>query len=288
VRVLVVGGGGREHALCWKISQSPLVDKLYCAPGNGGIAAIAECVDIPADRTQALLTFARTEKIDLTVVGPEDPLVAGICDVFRAAKLAVFGPDQSAAEIEGSKALAKEICRRHKIPTPQSWAFEDRSLAMAFLENHRDEPLVIKASGLAAGKGVLMCTNYEQARAAVLDCMELKRFGRAGETIVIEEWVRGQELSALVLTDGRTIVPFEPVQDYKPVGDGNQGPNTGGMGTVSPPGFVNTRTPTFVIDAKGVVRAIHAGAMLTVDDAVRMEKLVKDLIDEARRDAQNR
>jgi phosphoribosylamine--glycine ligase len=257
VRILVVGGGGREHALCWKIKQSPLVTELHCAPGNGGISEIAECVDLAATDTAGLLGYAKLHKIDLTVIGPEEPLCRGIVDQFKAAGLVVFGPDRIAAEVEGSKALTREICKRHKIPSPSHWTFEDKGLAMAFLENHRDEPMVVKASGLAAGKGVAMCTNHEQARTAIQQCMELERFGEAGRTVVIEEWVKGNELSALVLTDGQTIIPLETAQDYKAVKDNNQGPNTGGMGAISPPPWVNQRTLKQV-ESHVLIQMIHA------------------------------
>ena len=234
MRILVVGGGGREHALCWKIAQSPLLSRLYCAPGNGGIAAVAECVDIPADDIGGLRNFAGENRVDLTVVGPEDPLCKGLVDEFKAAGLKAFGPSKAAAEIEGSKAFARELCRRHRIPSPGFWIFDEPVKAHAFLEYREDGPIVVKASGLAAGKGVTVAKNRQQARAAIRDSMERSRFGEAGRTVVLEEFLEGREVSIMTLTDGRTIIPFEPARDHKPVLDGDQGPNTGGMGAVSP------------------------------------------------------
>ncbi len=256
MKVLVVGGGGREHALCWKIAQSELVSKVYCAPGNGGIAAVAECVDIPASDLDGLRNFAVETGIDLTVVGPEGPLVAGIVDVFLDANLKIFGPTKAAAEIEGSKAFARELGRRHKIPGPGFWVFENAPQAMAFLENRVDGPIVVKASGLAAGKGVVVAQNLEEARAAVREFMERRAFGEAGETVVLEECLTGRELSVMTLTDGTTIAPFEPARDYKPVGDANTGPNTGGMGSFTPVAEVTPRTFQ-QIENQVLVPAIH-------------------------------
>jgi phosphoribosylamine--glycine ligase len=234
MKILVVGGGGREHALCWKIAQSPLVERVFCAPGNAGTTAVAENVDIPAEDLTALRNFARENKVDLTVVGPEAPLCLGIADEFRQAGLKIFGPNKAAAEIEGSKAFARELCRRHRIPSPQYWVFEDRHKARAFLDAREDGPIVVKASGLAAGKGVTVAKNREQAKAAVADCLEHAKFGTAGATIVLEEFLEGPEVSLITLTDGQTIVPLEAARDHKAVFDGDQGPNTGGMGAYSP------------------------------------------------------
>ncbi|MHC4921557.1 MAG: phosphoribosylamine--glycine ligase, partial [Planctomycetota bacterium] len=234
MKVLVVGGGGREHALCWKIAQSPLVDKVLCAPGNGGTAAIADNVDISANDILALRNYARETGVDLTVVGPEDPLCEGIVDAFKDAGLKIFGPDRKSALVEGSKAFARDLCRRNRIPSPSFWVFESMAQANAFLENRPDGPIVVKASGLAAGKGVAVVDDHDAARKVLRDCLEQGRFGAAGSVVVLEERLTGDELSVMALTDGRTIVPFEPARDHKPVFDGDQGPNTGGMGAVSP------------------------------------------------------
>jgi phosphoribosylamine---glycine ligase len=234
MKILVVGGGGREHALCWKIRQSPLVDRVYCAPGNAGTAALADNVDIAAEDLTGLRNFAAENKVDLTVVGPEAPLCLGIADEFRRAGLKIFGPNKQAAEIEGSKAFARELCRRHKIPSPQFWLFEDRHKARAFLDAREDGPIVVKASGLAAGKGVTVAKNREQAKVAVADCLEHNKFGSAGAMVVLEEFLEGPELSLITLTDGQTIVPLEAARDHKAVFDGDLGPNTGGMGACSP------------------------------------------------------
>ncbi|MBL8728792.1 MAG: phosphoribosylamine--glycine ligase [Planctomycetes bacterium] len=234
MNVLVVGSGGREHALCWKIRQSPLVERLFCAPGNPGTAAVADNVDVAAEDLQGLLRFAQAEQIDLTVVGPEGPLCDGIVDVFRQHKRLCFGPDKLAAEIEGSKSFARELCRKHRIPGPNYWTFDDHLLARSFLDNRDDGPIVVKASGLAAGKGVTVCRNSEEAKVAAAECLEKQRFGKAGATVVFEEFLEGTEVSVITLTDGETIVPLETAQDHKAVGDGDKGPNTGGMGVVTP------------------------------------------------------
>ena len=234
MKVLVVGQGGREHALCWKLRQSPLLTRLWCAPGNPGTAALADNVDVAADDIAGLVRFAADNAIDLTVVGPEGPLVAGIVDAFQAKKLRCFGPSKAAAEIEGSKAFARELCRRHRIPGPGFHVYEELALARSFLDNRPDGPLVVKASGLAAGKGVTVCKNNEEARVAVAECLERRRFGEAGGKVVFEEYLEGSEVSVITLTDGRTLVPFEPARDHKAVFDGDKGPNTGGMGVVTP------------------------------------------------------
>lgn len=234
MKVLVVGGGGREHALCWKIGQSPLVAKVYCAPGNAGTALVAENVDIAAEDIKGLVAFAKSNGVGLVVVGPEAPLCMGIVDEMKKVGIRCFGPNKAAAEIEGSKLYARELCRRHRIPSPQFWSFEDAHGARAFLDMREDGPIVVKASGLAAGKGVTVCKKNEEARAAVAECLERRRFGDAGSTVVLEEFLEGQELSVMTLTDGKTIVPFEPARDHKAVFDGDKGPNTGGMGAVTP------------------------------------------------------
>lgn len=234
MNVLVVGQGGREHALCWKLRQSPLCKRLFCAPGNPGTAAIAENVDIAAEDIAGLVRFAGEQKIDLTVVGPEAPLCAGIVDEFQKQKKLCFGPSKAAAELEGSKAFARELCRRHRIPSPNFWVYEELALARSFLDNRPDGPIVVKASGLAAGKGVTVCKNNEEAKAAVAECLEKRRFGEAGGKVVFEEFLEGREVSLITLTDGRTILPLEPARDHKAVFDGDKGPNTGGMGVITP------------------------------------------------------
>ena len=233
MKVLVVGSGGREHALAWKIQQSPLVDRVYVAPGNPGTEQVAENVPIAVDDLEGLVKFAVDEQIDLTVVGPEAPLCAGIVDLFRERGRLCFGPDKAAAELEGSKAFARKICTDHRIPGPQWWAYENLAMARAFLESRPDGPIVVKASGLAAGKGVAVCKDNDEARAAVAECFD-GRFGDAGSVVLFEECLEGPEVSLITITDGETIVPLEPARDHKPVGEGDTGPNTGGMGVITP------------------------------------------------------
>lgn len=233
MKVLVVGQGGREHALAWKIHQSPLVDRVFVAPGNPGTAAVGENVDCAANDLQGLVNFAVDNEIDLTVVGPEAPLCEGIVDLFRERGRLCLGPDKAAAEIEGSKRFARELCEKHRIPGPSFWAFESPAMARSFLENRPDGPIVVKASGLAAGKGVVVCKDNEEARKAVTHCLEQVQGGGDG-SIVFEEFLEGPEVSLITLTDGETIVPLEPARDHKPVGEGDTGPNTGGMGVVTP------------------------------------------------------
>ena len=233
MKILVVGSGGREHALVWKIARSPLVTKIYAAPGNAGIASLAECVDITVDNLEGLAEFAVKEKIDLTVVGPEAPLCRGIVDLFRERKLRVFGPTREAAELEGSKIYCKELLRRNGIPTAGFRVFSDVQSARAFLKT-APFPLVVKADGLAGGKGAVVCGEPSEAEAAV-DAMMVKRaFGDAGARILVEEFLSGVEASVIAFTDSRTIAIMESVQDHKRVYDGDRGPNTGGMGAYSP------------------------------------------------------
>ncbi len=233
MKVLVVGGGGREHALCWKISQSPLVKTLYCAPGNPGIAELAECVHIGADEIDALLDFALAEKIDLTLVGPEVPLTMGIVDQFQAAGLEIFGPNQAAAQIEGSKGFSKDLMARHNIPTAAYQSFSDHAAAVAYIRE-QGAPIVVKADGLAAGKGVIVAMTEGEAIAGVDDIMLDKVFGSAGASVVIEEFMEGEEASFFAFTDGKNILPLASSQDHKRAFDGDEGPNTGGMGAYSP------------------------------------------------------
>ena len=233
MRVLVIGSGGREHALAWKIAQSPRVKKIYCAPGNAGIADLAECVPIPAGDLPALLEFARREHIDLTVVGPEGPLSAGIVDLFEKEGFRIFGATRRAAEIEGSKSFAKSLMARYGIPTAKGRSFTDHAEAAEYLRR-TGVPVVVKADGLAAGKGVIVCHTEAEARAA-LDLVMVKReFGAAGNQVLIEEFLTGEEASFLAFTDGRTVLPLPSSQDHKAIFDDDQGPNTGGMGAYSP------------------------------------------------------
>ncbi len=240
MRVLVIGSGGREHCLSWKISQSPLVDTIFCAPGNGGTALVAENVDISATDIEGLLKFALEKNIDLAVVGPEAPLVGGIVNRFEAEGLKVFGPRGELALLEGSKVFAKEIMRKYNIPTADFMIFDAPGPAKAYLRG-KSLPLVIKADGLAAGKGVVVAKTLKEAEAAIDMMMTEKRFGPAGEKIVIEECLEGEEASILVITDGDTIIPLVSSQDHKPVYDGDKGPNTGGMGAYAPAPIVDDK-----------------------------------------------
>ncbi len=233
LKVLVVGGGGREHALVWKIAQSPLVEKIYAAPGNPGMARNAECVPVGATDRDALVRFAVEKRIDLTVVGPEAPLVAGLSDVLAEHGLLVCGPSRAAAQLEGSKVFSKTILEKYGIPTAAFRVFEEYDEAEQHVLTHR-LPVVIKADGLAAGKGVAVAGTYEEAVAFLRDVMEKRVFGDAGNRVVVEECLRGEEASYIVFTDGEKIVPLPSSQDHKRIGDGDSGPNTGGMGAYSP------------------------------------------------------
>ena len=233
MKVLVIGSGGREHALVWKISRSPRVSKIYCAPGSAAIAELATLVPIGSDTIAELADFAAKEKIDLTVVGPELPLTLGISDLFESRGLRIFGPNKAAAQLEGSKAFAKEILYEGKIPTAAFGTFADAASAKAYLARQKP-PYVIKADGLAAGKGVLICPTRAEADAAVEDILVRKAFGSAGEKLVIEEFLVGEEASFMVLTDGEHVLPLASSQDHKRVFDDDEGPNTGGMGAYSP------------------------------------------------------
>ena len=233
MKVLVIGGGAREHALVWKIKQSPLVTKIFAAPGNAGISDIAECVAIQADNVKGLLEFALKEKIDLTVVGPEIPLVLGIQNLFQEKGLKVFGPSKEAAMLEGSKVFSKQIMTKYGIPTAEYEIFSNAKEAKHYVIE-TEMPVVIKADGLAAGKGVMICDTAEQAVMAVTQIMEQKIFGDAGNKIVIEEKLEGEEISVFALTDGKTILPLVSARDHKRAYDNDQGPNTGGMGAFSP------------------------------------------------------
>lgn len=233
MKVLIVGGGGREHTLAWKIAMSPRVDRIYAAPGNPGIEKLGECVSIDAEDIDALVGFARRERIDLTVVGPEDPLSMGIVDRFEADGLLCFGPSSRAAEIEANKAFSGDLRRQYGIPGPEYESFTCPDRAKEYIRS-RGVPIVVKASGLAKGKGVIVARTETEALAAVDDMMVRKVFGAAGDLVVIEECLVGEEASVIVLTDGETIRPLAPSQDHKPALDGDRGPNTGGMGAYAP------------------------------------------------------
>jgi phosphoribosylamine--glycine ligase len=233
MRVLVVGGGGREHALCWAIAASPLCSKLFCAPGNAGIAQVAECLDVAADDIAGQVALARAHEIDFVVVGPEVPLVAGLADRLNEAGFKVFGPSAKAAQIEGSKGFTKDLLRRHGIPTGAYERFTDVDKAVDYIKS-RGAPIVVKADGLAAGKGVVVAESVEQAISAARDMLSANRFGAAGASVVIEEFLVGQEASFFALCDGVHALPLIGAQDHKRAFDGDKGPNTGGMGAYSP------------------------------------------------------
>jgi phosphoribosylamine--glycine ligase len=277
VRVLVVGGGGREHAICWALVQNPMVDRLYAAPGNAGIAAEATPVAVAADDVDGLAAFVERESIDLTVVGPEAPLVAGLADELTARGLPVFGPTRDGARLEGSKAWSRWLCETYDIPSARSRTFEELDPAREYLDA-LDPPFVIKADGLAAGKGVTVTEDRAAALTALEDCLVHRAFGEAGQTVLVEEYLEGVEVSAMALTDGRTVTPLALAHDYKRALDGDEGPNTGGMGAHSPVPFVDGPTEQRIGDAilrraaaalegegiryRGV---IYAGLMLTAD-----------------------
>lgn len=234
MRVLVIGSGGREHALVWKLSQSPAVEKIFCAPGNAGIASLAECVPLGPEEIEKLQIFAREKGIHLTVVGPEAPLVAGITDLFQENGQLIFGPGRKGARLEGSKVWAKEFMVKHGIPTADFKVFEDAEKTYRFLKK-ATYPLVIKADGLAGGKGVIVAADEEKARRAVYSLMEAKAFGAAGARVIVEEYLKGEEVSVFAITDGERFYPLAAVQDHKALYEGDRGPNTGGMGSYSPP-----------------------------------------------------
>ena len=244
MKILVVGSGGREHAICWKIAQSKKVEKIYCAPGNAGIAEYAECVNIGAMELEKLADFAEEKQIDLTVIGMDDPLVAGVVDVFEARGLKVFGPRKNAAILEGSKAFSKDLMKKYNIPTAAYEVFTSPEDALAYLETTK-LPIVLKADGLALGKGVLICNTLEEAKEGVKSLMTDKQFGSAGDRIVIEEFMTGREVSVLSFVDGKTIRIMTSAQDHKRAKDGDQGLNTGGMGTFSPSPFYTKEVDEF-------------------------------------------
>jgi phosphoribosylamine---glycine ligase len=238
MKVLVVGGGGREHTIVWKISKSPLVKKIYCAPGNGGISKIAECVSIKATDIENMVKFAKDNTIDLVVVAPDDPLAAGMVDAMEAAGIRAFGPRKNAAILESSKAFSKDLMKKYGIPTAKYEVFDNYDEAIAYIEQ-QSYPVVIKADGLALGKGVVIAKNFDEAKDAISGMMNDKVFGNAGNKIVIEEFMVGPEVSVLAFTDGKIVVPMESSQDHKRAYYNDMGPNTGGMGTFSPSRIYN-------------------------------------------------
>ena len=277
MKVLVIGGGGREHAICWKLSKSPKVDELYCAPGNAGIAEVAKCVDIGVMDFEKMADFAKKEAFDLVVVGPDDPLAGGIVDVLEEKGLRVFGPRKNAAILEGSKAFSKDLMKKYGIPTAAYETFDTPEAALKYLET-APVPIVLKADGLALGKGVLICNTREEAQEGVKTLMLDKQFGHAGDRIVVEQFMTGREVSVLSFVDGKTIKIMTSAQDHKRAKDGDQGLNTGGMGTFSPSPFYTKEVDEFcrkyiyqaTVDAmkaegrefKGI---IFFGLMLTAD-----------------------
>ena len=242
MKILVVGGGGREHALCWAIAASPLCDELYCAPGNAGIAGEATCLDVGAEDLDALVQAARARAVDLVVIGPEAPLVAGLVDALEAAGIKAFGPNKAAAELEGSKAFAKDLCAKHGIPTAAFERFTDPKPTAKAYAADQPLPIVVKADGLASGKGVSVCQTHAEAERAIDEALVDKRFGAAGESVIVEQCLTGQEVSAFALVDGDTALMLPCAQDHKPAYDGDTGPNTGGMGAYSPTPLVDQKT----------------------------------------------
>ena len=272
MKVLIVGSGGREHAIAWSVAKSPKVDKIYCAPGNAGIAEFAECVNIKAMEFDKLVAFAKENAIDLTIIGMDDPLVGGVVDAFESEGLRVFGPRKNAAIIEGSKAFSKDLMKKYKIPTAEYENFTDPDEAIKYLETAK-MPIVLKADGLALGKGVLICNTLEEAKEGVKTLMLDKQFGDAGNEIVIEEFMTGREVSVLAFCDGKTIKCMTSAQDHKRAKDGDQGLNTGGMGTFSPSPFYNEEVEAFCekyvyqspIDAMASEGRPFTGLMITED-----------------------
>jgi phosphoribosylamine--glycine ligase len=245
MKVLVVGGGGREHAIVWKVAQSPKVDKIYCAPGNAGIAELAECVDIGAMEFDKLVTFAKEKEVDLTIVGMDDPLVGGIVDAFEEAGLRVFGPRKNAAILEGSKAFSKMLMKKYEIPTAGYETFSAPDKVIEYCKNNNKFPIVLKADGLALGKGVLICENMEEVEAGVKELMIDKKFGSAGDEIVVEDFMTGREVSVLSFVDGNIVKTMASAQDHKRAKDGDEGLNTCGMGNFSPTPFYTKEVEEF-------------------------------------------
>jgi len=246
-KIFIIGSGGREHALAWKLKQSRNVNQIFCAPGNGGISLIAKCINIKAENIRGLADFAARNKIHLTVVGPDNPLSMGVVDEFQRRRLRIFGPDKSAARLEGSKVFAKEFMKRHHIPTSPFAVFDSFAEAIGFCKNI-EYPAVVKADGLAAGKGVIVVKNLEEATAAIREIMVDRKFGKAGDKIVVESFLYGREVSLMAVTDSKTIIPFLPSEDHKQAYDGDRGPNTGGMGAYCPADFLDKEMMEIVTD----------------------------------------
>jgi len=244
MKIMIVGGGGREHAIAWAVAKSPKCDKLYAAPGNAGIAEVAECVDISVMDAEKLVAFAKEKDVDFVIVAPDDPLAAGVADAFLDAGIKTFGPRKNAAIIEASKAFSKDLMKKYNIPSAAYETFEDADAAMAYLET-LEAPYVLKADGLALGKGVLICQTLEEAKEGIKEIMIDKKFGDAGDKVVIEEFMTGREVSVLCYSDGKTILPMTSAQDHKRAGDGDTGLNTGGMGTFSPSPFYTEEVAKF-------------------------------------------
>ncbi|MDA8218971.1 MAG: phosphoribosylamine--glycine ligase [Dehalococcoidales bacterium] len=287
MKVLVVGSGAREHAIVWRVVQNESVEEVYCAPGNGGTALMAHNVDVSATDADGLLSLATERGIDLVIIGPETPLIAGVADQLRSAGFVVFGPSAEAARLEGSKAWAKELMQKYGIPCARSVTFDSPAEAKEYIRG-QSMPIVVKADGEAAGKGVTVAMTHEEAISAVTAAMEERVFGKAGDVVVVEECLSGPEVSALAFTDGKTVVPMVPSCDYKRVYDGDEGPNTGGMGAYSPPGFVDAamqerilRTilePTVAaLAAEGIVYqgVLYAGLMMTAEGPKVLEYNVR-------------
>ncbi len=283
MNILVIGGGGREHALVWKLKSSSKIDKIYCAPGNAGISEDAICVSIKSDDINDLLEFAKQNKIDLTIVGPEQPLTMGITDLFLKNRLKIFGPTKQASQLEGSKSYMKEFCIRHNIPTAKAEIFNNPHKAKAYLDK-KDFPVVVKADGIAAGKGVIICNNKNEAEKAIDSIMVEHAFGDAGNQIVIEDFLQGEEASFIAISDGENILPLATSQDHKQVFDNDKGPNTGGMGAYSPAPVITDETFSKVIDKimmptiKGMadegrkyVGVLYAGLMIKDNEPYLLE-----------------
>lgn len=283
MKVLVIGSGGREHALVWSLAQSPRVSRIFCAPGNAGIEGLARCIPIAADDIAGLKAFVISERIDLTVVGPEAPLALGIVDEFRKAKLKIFGPTRAAAQIESSKAFAKELMIRHQVPTAAAHSFDAVKPAVEYLER-QPMPIVVKADGLAQGKGVVVATTKEDAHRAVSAMLEQGTFGQAGRRVLIEQFLVGEEVTVMAFTDGKTVIPMVAAQDHKRVGEGDTGANTGGMGAYAPapiatPALFKTVTQSVfcpIIDALSRLGSpfqgvLYAGLMVVRDKPYVLE-----------------
>ncbi|MGE6230930.1 phosphoribosylamine--glycine ligase [Paenibacillus chitinolyticus] len=283
MRILVIGRGGREHAIVWSLRKSPKVTALFCAPGNGGIAELAECVPITEFQFAEIAEFVRQNAIDLVVVGPDDPLYEGIVDYLQEHGIRAYGPNRAAAEIEGSKVFMKHLLKKYEIPTAAYEAFEDYEAALVYLRK-LGAPIVIKADGLAAGKGVIVASTLEEAEKALKEIMVEKQFGASGNRVVIEEFLQGQEMSLLAFVDGNVVKPMVPSQDHKPVFDGDKGPNTGGMGTYSPVPHIPQEIVQQALDtivkpaAEAMVKegrpfrgVLYAGLMITADGPKTIE-----------------